>query len=271
MRGAKGRRRKFRLSGETRENHQAIGYGLLVDTKRRQYTDILQFKIGALFWFDSIFWWTARWSGKRTLYLLFSKFFSPLFNSTTRNGKEGSKKILLRWSMKKEKTQAASSGGSCIQLVSWVGIYLNNDQHFRAAGWPMMMIIMVIMIMMITIITYITQIQPLVSSVVPYRSLRTVRVQEDERKIHPAVDGPLLFCCCTLWIANKGVVCCLPSNHRSSDVLETHAVSRKCDGHFSFSTILEHDARKTHTTKTRETPYVVSSIPHVYLFIFLLL
>ena len=31
-----------------RENHQAIGYGLLVDTKRRHYTDILQFKIGAL-------------------------------------------------------------------------------------------------------------------------------------------------------------------------------------------------------------------------------
>lgn len=236
MRGAKGRRRKFRLSGETRENHQAIGYGLLVDTKRRHYTDILQFKIGALFFIWQHFLVDRQMVWQMDVVSNFFKVLLPFiyFNHTKWRG--GRKKILLRWSMKKEKTQAASySGGSCIRLVSWVGIYLNNDQHFRAAGWPMMMIIMVIMIMMITIITYITQIQPLVSSIVPYRSLRTVRVQEDERKIHPAVDGPLLFCCCTLWIANKGVVCCLPSNHRSSDVLETHAVSRKCDGHFSFS------------------------------------
>lgn len=41
--------RPLRERERERENHQAIGYGLLADTKRRHYTDILQFKIGALF------------------------------------------------------------------------------------------------------------------------------------------------------------------------------------------------------------------------------
>ncbi|KAK4003172.1 hypothetical protein OUZ56_004954 [Daphnia magna] len=107
---------------------------------------------------------------------------------------------------------------------------------------------MVIMIMMITIITYITQIQPLVSSVVPYRSLRTVRVQEDERKIHPAQTREW-FVVCRPTIDHRTFWKHMPSPENAT------AISL-------FPTILEHDARKTHTTKTRETPYVVSSIPH---------
>ena len=59
-----------------RENHQAIGYGLLVDTKRRHYTDILQFKIGALF---TTFKKEKR-KEKENFFLLYKKLIFIFYN-----------------------------------------------------------------------------------------------------------------------------------------------------------------------------------------------